>query len=264
MNILLRELKAGVKSFLIWSGVLITFIVMGMYEFSGYAGNEEMLAILDAFPEALLEAFKFNSFNLTTVSGYFGMMSLYYILILSLHAYITGNSVISKEERDKTAEFLFMLPARRSRFITFKMICAVIYCILLNIVVLLASLLAAVPYLPDNEFILFVLLCCVSFFILQLLFLSLGMLLACTMRKYKRSGAFGISYILFAYFLSILIDFEKRLDFLKYITPFKYFDTVQILNSQKIDIWYTLLSLVLTISFVFFGYISYTKRDLYI
>lgn len=262
MNILLRELKAGIKSFLIWSGVLIIFITMGMYEFSGYAGNEEMLSILDSFPESLLEAFKFNSFNLTTVSGYFGMMSLYYILILSLHAFITGNSVIAKEERDKTAEFTYVLPAKRSRFITYKMLCAAIYCILLNIIVYFVSLVAAYPYLPDRNFIIFLSLCSLSFFIIQLLFLSIGIMLSCAVRNYKRSGTYGISYILFAYFLSILIDFDPRIDFMKYITPFKYFDTVDILNRQHIGTINTLLLLAFCSVFVLYGYISYTRRDL--
>ena len=50
MNIFLRELKANFKSLIIWSVIIALFILMGISKFSAYAGNPEMLKILDALP----------------------------------------------------------------------------------------------------------------------------------------------------------------------------------------------------------------------
>ena len=50
MNIFLRELKANFKSLIIWSVIIALFILMGISKFSAYAGNPEMLKILDFFP----------------------------------------------------------------------------------------------------------------------------------------------------------------------------------------------------------------------
>ena len=49
MNIFLRELRANVKSLLIWSAVIILLIVIAPAKFSAFAGDPSMLAVLDAF-----------------------------------------------------------------------------------------------------------------------------------------------------------------------------------------------------------------------
>jgi len=57
MNIFIRELKANLRSLLIWGGIVILFVVLGFSEFSAYEGNPELLAILDTLPPAMLAAF---------------------------------------------------------------------------------------------------------------------------------------------------------------------------------------------------------------
>lgn len=264
MNIWLRELRANFKSSLIWSVVIVVFIISGMLEFSSYAGNEDMLALLDSFPAAFLDAFKFNSFNLTTVTGYFGMMSQYYMLILAIHAFLIGNSIISKEEKDKTAEYSLALPVKRSTFVIYKLLAAYTYCILLTAVTAAVSLAAALKYLPEDDFLIFLGLCSLSFILMQLIFVSTGFLLACAMKRYKRSGYIGVTIVLASYFLSMLIDLNKNLDFLKYITPFKYFDPVHILNNLSLDMLYAAASLVFSGICVMAARTAYSKRDLYI
>ncbi|GAH11758.1 unnamed protein product, partial [marine sediment metagenome] len=59
MNIFFREMKANLKSLLIWGGIVILFVVVGFSKFSAYEGNPELLAILDNLPPAMLSAFNF-------------------------------------------------------------------------------------------------------------------------------------------------------------------------------------------------------------
>ena len=89
MNILLRELRANFKSLLIWSGIALLFVTLGFSKFSAYEGNPELLAILDSVPPVILEAFSFNAFNLTTITGFFGVMFSYFSLILSCDLVLT-------------------------------------------------------------------------------------------------------------------------------------------------------------------------------
>ena len=79
MNIVLRELRASVKSIVIWFGIFVVLVISYTSEFSAYANNEEMLAVLDGMPKALLDAFQLNSFNLTTLTGYYGMLFSYFM-----------------------------------------------------------------------------------------------------------------------------------------------------------------------------------------
>src|SRR5512137_1209006 len=140
MNVFVRELRANLKSLLTWGVIIVLFIVIGSSKFSAYYNNPDLLAILDAMPPALLAAFDFQAFNLTTVSGFFGLMFTYYALILCAAAAMWGSDIITKEERDKTVEFSLTLPVKRSRLITAKIAAAMVNCILLLLVAWMATL----------------------------------------------------------------------------------------------------------------------------
>ena len=47
MNIFKREVKANLKSLIIWGIIVIVFISIGITKFSAYEGNPEMLEVLD-------------------------------------------------------------------------------------------------------------------------------------------------------------------------------------------------------------------------
>ena len=63
-----------------------------------------------------------------------------------------------------------------------------------------------------------------AMFGIELIFLAIGLLLGCAMKQYKLSSSAAVAIILVTYFMSILSSLQEDLDFLKYFTPFKYFD----------------------------------------
>ncbi len=264
MNIFKREVKANLKSLLIWSGLVIIFIFMGITEFSGYEGNPEILEVLDSMPSALLEAFQLNAFNLTTITGYYGVMFTYFALMVTISAAMWGSDIISKEERDKTVEFALALPISREKLVTAKILAAVVNCIALLIVMWAASLLSAAPYQPDSRFYKFLFLCMQALFMMQMVFLAVGIFLGCAMKQYKRAGSVAVSLLLGTYFISVISSLSKGLEFLKYFTPFKYFNPAMLLNESRMDLNYVLLSLGIIVVCITGGYFTYARKDLYI
>ncbi len=264
MNIFLRELKANLKSLLTWSIIVFAFMSIGMTKFSAYKGNPEMLEILDSMPPAMLEAFGMNAFNLTTVTGFFGVMFTYFALMGTISAVMLGSDMISKEERDKTVEFSLTLPISRSKLITRKILAGVVYCIGLLIVMWGASLASVAKHNPDPAFYEFLNLLMVTLFILQMIFFSVGILLGCAMKQYKRASSTAVMILLGTYFLSVIVGLSEKLDFLKYFSPFKYFNPADLLRNAEIDVSYVFLSLGIIVVSVIGGYLTYSKRDLYI
>ena len=132
--------------------------------------NPDLLAILDTMPPAMIDALSMNAFNLTTVTGFFGIMIIYFSLILSISAGMWGSDIISKEERDKTVEFSLTLPVTRSKLITGKTIAVVVNCIILLLVTWGVTLVGAQNYNPDSEFYRFVMISMLSMFFLQMIF----------------------------------------------------------------------------------------------
>lgn len=264
MNIFKRELKANLRSLLIWGGITIAFIFLAITEFSGYAGNPEILEILDSMPSALTSALQMNAFNLTTITGFYGVMFTYFSLIVTISAAMWGSDIISKEERDKTVEFSLTLPITRGRLITGKILAAMVNCIVLLLILWVASLVAVAQYQPDNEFYNFLTLSVLSLFIIQMVFLSVGVFLGCSMKQYKRAGAVAVSVLLGTYFLSIISGLNENLEFLRFFSPFQYFNPASLLNESSIDIGYVFLSLGIIAVLIIGGYYTYARRDLYI
>ena len=223
-----------------------------------------MLKMLDAMPPAMLDALSMRGFNLTTLSGFYGIMFIYFGLMGAIAAAMWGSDIISKEERDKTVEFSLVLPVSRSRVITAKALAALVNCIAFVLITWGVSLVAAQSYKPDQAFYDFLALEMQAMFAIELIFLAIGLLLGCAMKQYKRSGSTAVAIILVTYFMSIMSAMQEKLDFLKYFTPFKYFDAGELFRSGRLNGAYLLLSAAIIVVCVAAAYWIYNKRDLYI
>jgi len=264
MNMFLRELKANRKSLIIWAGVLGLLIVIAVAKFAAFAGDPSMLAVLDAMPAGLVDALSMRAFNLTTVSGFYGVMFIYFALMGAMAAALWGSDTITKEERDKTVEFSLVLPVSRSRVVTAKALAAVVNSILLVLITWGISLAAVQQYKPDQVFYSFLRLEMAAMFIIEMIFLAVGLLLGCAMKEYKRAGSTVIAIILVTYFLSIASNMQKNLDFLKYFSPFAYFDSGRLFRAGQLDGIFLALSAAIIVVCAAAAYRVYNRRDLYI
>jgi ABC-2 type transport system permease protein len=264
VNIFFRELRANLKSLLIWSGIMLLLIMLAVTKFSAFAGDPDTVAMLDSMPPALLDALSMRAFNLTTLSGFYGIMFVYFGLMGAIAAAMWGSDMISKEERDKTVEFSLVLPVSRSRVITAKGLAALVNCIAFVLITWGVSLVVVRSHNPDQAFHHFLALEMESMFVIELIFLAIGLLLGCAMKRYKLSGSVAVAIILATYFTSIVSVMEKKLDFLKYLTPFKYFDAGNLFRDGRMDGTYLLISAGIIVICVAAAYLVYNRRDLYI
>jgi ABC-2 type transport system permease protein len=262
MNIFARELKANLKSLLIWSGIILLLVVLAVSKYSAFAGDPEMVKLLDAMPPAVLDALNMRAFNLTTLSGFYGLMFIYFGLMGAMAAAMWGSDIISKEERDKTVEFALVLPVARSRVVTAKALAALVNCAALVLITWVVSLAAVRSYQSDQAFYAYLALEMQAMLAIELVFLAIGLLLGCAMRQYKRSGSTAVAIILGTYFLSIIAGMQTDLDFLKYFTPFKYFDAGELFRTGQLDGMYLGLSAAIIVVCVAAAYWVYSQRDL--
>ncbi len=264
MNVVVRELRANARTLLVWSLSMVAFMVMTFAEFSAYYKNPEMLAMIEAMPVALLEAFGMDEANLTTVSGYVSIIVPFINLCLGIYAILLGNNIIGKEERDRTAGFLMTLPVTRRRVITGKLLAAVVSSTALLLVVMGTVVISALPYQWEATFPDFLVLVAVAGFIFNLFFLGLGMLSAAATRRHKLSAGIGVGVIFALYLASILAALTERMSFLRWATPFSYFDGVKILRNLRLDPIYLVLAAAVIVASVAATYLCYERRDLYV
>ena len=264
MNIYLRELKANFRSLIIWSVIVVLFTITGISKFSAYYNNPDMLKMLESLPKEVLAILNTNAFNLTTITGFVGIMFVYTSLVLSIAAAMWGSDIIVKEERDKTVEFALTLPVSRDRVVTAKSLAALTNCALLFLVAWGTTIVSSLRYQPDAVFFKFLALSMLAIFILQLIFLSIGIFLGCALKRYKVAGSIALFILLGTYFLSVIITLNRDLDFLKYLSPFAYFDAAKLLHQSRFDLLFVGLSLVIVLAAMVGAHYAYKRRDLYI
>jgi ABC-2 type transport system permease protein len=224
--------------------------------------GQSITELMKQFPHSIQAIFGLTGFDLTTISGYYGVMFMYLALMATVHAVILGSDIISKEERDRTTEFLFVRPISRARVITPKIAAGLACLIAINLVTWGSSQYFVDYYGKGSMSAGDLAVLMAGLFFLQLLFFFIGVVSAATLKRPKLSGSVATSVLLFTFILTIFININEKLDNLKYLTPFKYFDAKNIMADGRLDPIYVLISLILITGMIFVTYRAYDGRDL--
>ena len=264
MQIYFRELKSSSKSMFFWVLGISLFTWMAISEFSAYYNNPEMADILASMPPQLMEAFSMSSVNLTTLTGFTSILTTYFAIILCVQAALVGSSILVKEEKEKTAEFLYVLPVTRGKVIIQKLIAGITQCAVVLFLSIISLFLLSMKYNPDESFIDFIILSTKSIFIMQVLFFAIGVLISALLKQYKKANGVTIGLVLGLYIMSVLQGLNENLDFLKYLTPFKYFEPNTLINDGELLFQNVLICTILIALSLITTIIIYPKKDLQI
>jgi ABC-2 type transport system permease protein len=98
--------------------------------------------------------------------------------------------------------------------------------------------------------------------VIQVLFLSIGLFLGAMARNAAKASGLATLIILGTFMLKVLIDLKKDLDFLRFLTPFRYFNSADVMFDHKIDLAYLVLCLGVSAAAVAGTYYFFQKRDL--
>ncbi len=264
MNIVLRELRANLKSLIIWSFSMIFLIFVGMVKYSGFqAAGQSAKELLDQLPMAMKNILGMNGLDLTSIAGYYAIFFLYFMLLAGVHAVLLGAVIISKEQRDKTADFLFVKPVIRSKVITAKLIAVFINLVVLNLVTLVSSIVFVQQYNKGEPIYNQIIKLIIALFILQLIFAAVGVVISSFTKNTKKATSIATTFLLSTFMLSVAIDVYDKIDFLKYFTPFKYFRAADLMRGGSLDSLFLFLSAIIIIGSTAFTYYIYNKRDIH-
>lgn len=262
MNVFIMEMKANTKALIIWCIAMLFMVGSGMSKYEALSSSGQINEIMNKLPKSIQAIFGIGTFDLSKVSGYYAMLFLYLVLMTTIHAAMLGANIISKEERDKTTEFLMVKPISRNKIITAKLLAAFLNILILNIVTLISSI-AMVGYFNKGEAVngdIEILM--VGMFILQLMFMLIGTALAAVIKKPKTASSVATAMILATYLLSTAIDLNTKLESLKYFTLFKYFEAKNLISSGAFEPVFVILSAAIIIILLSITYVFYEKRDL--
>jgi len=237
---------------------------MVSFEFKAFQGNQEIQDLMESpVFDMFFGALGTGSMNFITPEGFLSVLSIYIYLPLSIYSGLLGAGLISKEEKNKTAEYLFTLPVSRKKVLTSKLISGLLYTVISNISVILSAYLIFGRFETSSRFNEFLLNLSFGVFLTQLIFFSVGVGLASILKDYKKSGSMTIAVMLSTFMIAVLSNLVDEANFLRFFTPFRYFEVTAMLEGNFYPIYFILTGVI-----VFIGigslYLFYPKRDLYI
>jgi ABC-2 type transport system permease protein len=263
MNIYKQEFKMSLRSVIIWSLALIVLIFIVMSLFSGMAADAELMnEMMEEFPDELLAAFGMTGLDMSTVLGFYSFIFLFCQICLAIQASNYGFSLVSIEEREKTADFLLAKPVGRSKILTSKLLSASTGLAITNIVVWITTLVTINLFRDGRAYdTTALLLLLLSIAIFQLFFLSVGMLISLLVKRVRNVTPFSMALVFGMYLLNAFGNMLGE-DTLEIITPFKHFDANYIINNAAYDLPLVLLSVVIIIVSIVGSYLLYGRRNI--
>lgn len=263
MNVFVRELKVQRTALIFWSLGMVALVGAGMAKFAGYeeAGQsvEQLMATL---PRAVLVVFGMTGFDLSTAEGFYGVLFLYVAVMGAVHAVLLGSTLVSKEERDRTSEFLFAKPIPRGRALTGKLLAGLVNVVVLNLVTAVSSLYFVGFFGEGRSSSDEIQVLMVGLLFLQLIFLAVGAVVAGVSKRPKSAPSRATSVMFLTFLVFYLVNLNEDLAPLRFLSPFKYFDAATLMADGTLDPVYVVLSVAIIALAVAGTYRFFARRDL--
>lgn len=264
INIFKRELKVNLKSFIIWTSILLILflVVFLIYPSIITPENVTMLdEMLKIFPEDLLKAFNMDINSINSVFGWLKSEGFVFMLLLTAtFSGILGSNIILKEESDKTIEYLNSLPITRNQIVISKVLSGITYIILM---ILILGIFNYIGLTLSGDF------SRKTYLLLALtpLFSGLPVFAICLFistyfKKTKKTIGLSLGFVFISYFLQMISELSDKAKLLKYFSVFTLADIRNVILNITINPNMIIASLTITVIFIILTFINYNRKEL--
>lgn len=261
MTLVKHELRQGKTALMIWTASIGLLLVICIFLFPEMKDQMEDVSDVFASMGSFTAAFGMDRLNFGTLIGFYGV-ECGNVLGLggAFFASFCAVGILSKEEKDRTAEFLLTHPVSRVRIVTEKLAAVFVQIIMMNLVIYVLSIgsIAAIgEEIPWKEINLMHL----AYFLLQIELSGICFGISAFVRKGSVGTGLGIAAIM--YFLNLVANITESAEFLKYITPFGYSEGADIVENGCLDGTMVGIGLLFGLIGIVAAYLKYCKKDIH-
>jgi len=263
-KLIFTEFRRNFKSLILWTSIVAGTAALMLMLYPAFKDAfSNMKEFLSIYPEEFLEIFGMGEggLDMSSFYGWFGVEGFLFVnLIGGSYAGILGGSILSKEEDDKTIEFLLSKPISRTSILFGKALVVSLNLLLLNTFVGIVLLIAFMLYGDVNVTVWF--LYSYAPFILQMIFASLSFLISVFVTKSRKVISIALGIVIGMYVIDLISKLTDEFEYLKYISPYEYINAISIVNDEMLNPLYMIISvLIIGISFVG-AWFFYRKKDI--
>ncbi len=257
MNMFLHELKSMRKSAAIWTISLIALSALFLSIYPNVAAEaEEFKKLLANYPPAIRAMLGINIDNIASLLGFYSMIFSFITLGGAIEGMNIGISILSRESRERTADFLLVKPVSRKSIVSAKLMAGLTTIVYTNIAFYVVTLLIAnAVKTADYSNKLFFMINLTLLF-LQIIFMAIGMIISVFFKKLKSVLPISLGVVVGLYMVGAL-------NFTRYISPFRYFDITYIINNAGYEASYLVTAAVIVVAAIISSYIIYIRKDIH-
>lgn len=266
MNLFLHEMKQYWKYLLFWGIGIVSMVGGGMGKFTALydESGTSITDVFDKLPKAFLAMFGMVNLEVTSLSGFYGMINFYLVIMGAIFAIILGAGILAKEERDKTAEFLLVKPVTRTWVLGQKLAAGFIYIFSFVIIDYLVSIVLIAKVAPNENISSELFLMMAGLTLIMLAFYCLSFGLSGALKNNAKASMIMISVMGASYIGTVLYDMIENSEWLRPTLIFKYFPNDEIIRTLALDPMYIGLTLLWIIIGLALAFIRFPRRDLHI
>lgn len=263
MNMYLHELKALFRNALFWA--LGMTAIVSLY-FSLYPSVLRDAAgfknILSGYPPQVQAMLGVTMDSVTSALGFYSMVLTFVVLCGAIQAMHYGASLLSKETREHTADFLMVKPVSRRSIVHAKLLAALTLLVGTDLVYwIFASSFVAATVAAGFDTGVFALLN-LTLLLVQLIFFSLGFGLSVCFNRLRAVLPVSLGTV-FGFYLIGAVFATSDTDGSRYTSPFKYFSSPWIIAHGSYETGYLLAGLAIVVVGIGVAYGVYGRKDIH-
>ena len=259
-----RELKINLKSFTIWTCILITLFLVVFLIYPSIINSENMEMIdemVKVFPEEMLKAFNMDIAKIDSAFGWLKTEGFVFVLLITgIYSGILGSNILLKEESDKTIEYLNSVPVTRKNIVLNKILCGLFYIILMIVIIGIFNFIG-LSLSGEFDRKSYILLSITPLFSSIVIF-AICLFLSTFTHKTKKTLGISLGIVFVSYFLNVISEIGESTEFLKYISIFTLADIRNVILNVSINPILVVLAICITIVFMILTMIHYEKKEL--
>ena len=259
-----RELKINLKSFIIWTFILIGLFLVVFLVYPSIVNSENMEMMdemMKMFPEEMLKAFNMDISSIDSAFGWLKTEGFVFVLLITgIYSGILGSNILLKEESDKTIEYLNSVPVTRKNIVINKILCGLLYIILMIAIIGIFNFIG-LSLSGEFERKSYILLSITPIFSSIVIF-AICLFLSTFTHKTKKTIGISLGIVFASYFLNIISEIGESTEFLKYISIFTLADIRNVIINESINPLMIVLTIGITVVFMILTTIRYEKKEL--
>lgn len=260
MTVFWHEMRQGRAALAVWTASIVFLIAVCILIYPEMGDQMDEISGMFAEMGGFSAAFGMDRINFGEFLGFFGV-ECGNILGLggALFAALLGVGALAGEERAGTAELLLTHPISRARVAAQKLCAVLAQLAVLNAAASAATVACAraIGQTPDAGRLALLLGSC---FLLQA---EIGTLCFGVSAFLRQGGpGVGMGLAIGFYFMNLIANLTERAEFLKYLTPFAYAESADILTDGRLNAAYLCAGLLLAAAGAGAGFARYLRKDI--